>query len=333
MLLKMNLVIGVDGGGSKTRATVFSGGQRLGRCLGQGRAGPSNPLSVGVEVAGTNLTRALAQALEQSEESSESEWKKESEIPLGLGIAGVGAGEHGREAAEILRKLLESRFPNLNSYFFTDLEAAFAGTFEGKAGILVIGGTGSSALGFDGKEQLLRVGGFGKRLGDPGSGFSVLLEAAQLLLSKSEGLLAGGLPSWGFSFLHALSCTDPRDLIPIFARDPSPQELELGISALEEAASTGAEEPLALLQKAGRVLADHAGALGARLGLPRVSVACAGGFVTKSLPVRKAFGAHLQQLSDQQERTYIFSDRNPDPERGAAGLAVNAWPLLLKAMG
>ncbi len=324
MLLWMQLSIGVDGGGSKTRATVFAGE----RCLGQGRAGPSNPLAVGLETAGSNLVRALDQALTQAKQATGPAWNEEARIPMGLGVAGVGAGERGREAAEALAKFLRARFPLLEPHFYTDLEAAFAGTFEGKAGILVIGGTGSSALGFDGKGQLLRVGGFGKRLGDPGSGFSVLLEAAQLLLSKSEGLLPGGLPPWGLSFLHALSCDDPRDLIPLFARDPSPLELDQGIRILEESASREEAVPRELLRKAGRVLADHAGALGARLALREIPVSCGGGFVSKIPLVREAFCSRLKELSQEQGRVFVFLDRSPDAERGAAGLAVGAWPSL-----
>lgn len=324
----MQFRIGVDGGGSKTRATLFSNA-----CvLGEGHAGPSNPLAVGMEVAASNLTRALEQALAEGGEGGALSFKDKESVPAGFGIAGLGAGERGREARESLGSLLASRFPTLELRFFTDLEAAFAGTFEGELGILVIGGTGSSAMGFDGKDRCIRVGGFGKRLGDPGSGFSVLLEAAQLLLSRSEGLLPGGLPSWSLPFLHALSCDDPRALIPLFARDPSPQELEGGIGALEEAASKGAEEPLALLQKAGRILADHAGALAARLALPKVPVACAGGFLSKSQPVHKAFCARLEALSREQERALVYSDRHPRPEWGAAGLAVEAWPSLLNAL-
>lgn len=324
MLPRMQLRIGVDGGGSKTRASLFSGKTRL----GLGRAGPSNPLAVGTETAGSNLMRAVQQALDEARERMGKDWEEPSSLPCGLGLAGVGAGDEGRQAAQALAGLLRGRFPNLRPQFYTDLEAAFAGTFEGRPGILVIGGTGSSALGFDGASQLLRVGGFGKRLGDPGSGFAVLLEAAQLLLSKSEGLLPGGMPSWGPALLHALGCADPRDLIPIFARDPSPLELEQGIRALEEAASGGEAVPGELLRKAGRILADHAGALGARLGLSEVRVACAGGFLCKAPMVLDSFCARLEGHSREQQRSYVFLDRSPDPEWGAAGLAVGAWPSL-----
>ena len=49
-LAARSLVVGVDGGGSKTRAVVADG---AGEVLGVGLAGPSNPLRVGVaEVLG-----------------------------------------------------------------------------------------------------------------------------------------------------------------------------------------------------------------------------------------------------------------------------------------
>src|SRR5258705_10974817 len=42
------LLLGVDGGGTKTRAVVTDGEDRI---LGEGSAGPSNPLRVGFEDA------------------------------------------------------------------------------------------------------------------------------------------------------------------------------------------------------------------------------------------------------------------------------------------
>lgn len=50
------LVVGVDGGGTGTRAVVMDEKQRV---LGQGEAGPSNPLRVGIAKAVSNVREAI----------------------------------------------------------------------------------------------------------------------------------------------------------------------------------------------------------------------------------------------------------------------------------
>ena len=54
-----SLVIGVDGGGSTTRAALVDA---IGRVLGLGYAGPSNYDDVGVGVAEENIGRAVSAA-------------------------------------------------------------------------------------------------------------------------------------------------------------------------------------------------------------------------------------------------------------------------------
>jgi N-acetylglucosamine kinase-like BadF-type ATPase len=48
MLNRLSSVVGVDGGGTKTEAVIIDADQRV---IGEGRAGPSNPLRVGIAAA------------------------------------------------------------------------------------------------------------------------------------------------------------------------------------------------------------------------------------------------------------------------------------------
>src|SRR5256885_14095659 len=52
------LVVGVDGGGTRTRAVVLNGP----RILGEGTAGPSNPLRVGIANGATAIREAVDKA-------------------------------------------------------------------------------------------------------------------------------------------------------------------------------------------------------------------------------------------------------------------------------
>src|SRR5262245_30838580 len=52
-------VVGVDGGGTKTEAVIMDANQRV---IGEGRAGPSNPLRVGVASASASVREAIDKA-------------------------------------------------------------------------------------------------------------------------------------------------------------------------------------------------------------------------------------------------------------------------------
>ena len=54
-----NSVVGVDGGGTKTEAVVMDVNQRV---IGAGRAGPSNPLRVGIAAAAAAIREAIDSA-------------------------------------------------------------------------------------------------------------------------------------------------------------------------------------------------------------------------------------------------------------------------------
>ena len=58
-VLTQNSVVGVDGGGTKTEAVVMDANQRV---IGEGRAGPSNPLRVGIAGAAAAVREAIDSA-------------------------------------------------------------------------------------------------------------------------------------------------------------------------------------------------------------------------------------------------------------------------------
>jgi N-acetylglucosamine kinase-like BadF-type ATPase len=59
MLNRLSSVVGVDGGGTKTEAVIIDADQRV---IGEGRAGPSNPLRVGIAAAAAAVREAIDDA-------------------------------------------------------------------------------------------------------------------------------------------------------------------------------------------------------------------------------------------------------------------------------
>jgi glucosamine kinase len=74
-------------------------------------------------------------------------------------------------AAERRRQELRLRTRGRHVKAISDVEAAYLGALGGRAGILLLAGTGSMALGRDTRGRWARAGGWGPLLGDEGSAF------------------------------------------------------------------------------------------------------------------------------------------------------------------
>src|ERR1041385_7490834 len=73
------LVVGVDGGGTRTRAAVLNNGL----VLGEGSAGPSNPLRVGIGNGATAIREAVDKAC------AAARIHRDDLVAAGVGLAGV----------------------------------------------------------------------------------------------------------------------------------------------------------------------------------------------------------------------------------------------------
>ncbi|MEO8664687.1 MAG: BadF/BadG/BcrA/BcrD ATPase family protein [Ignavibacteria bacterium] len=98
-----------------------------------------------------------------------------------LGVAGA------REDND--RKKLKSSFQRILGFkdvlVTTDAMTALYGAFEGDEGIILISGTGSVLYGFS-KGKLTRIGGWGRIIGDEGSGYWIGKRALNLLMKEYE---------------------------------------------------------------------------------------------------------------------------------------------------
>lgn len=90
-----------------------------------------------------------------------------------------------------------------------DVEIALEAAFPGKAGVLVMAGTGSNVVGRTQAGELISAGGWGPALADQGSGHLIGLESLRaIFLAKDEEretlLLPAVLDFWQLSSLHHL---------------------------------------------------------------------------------------------------------------------------------
>lgn len=144
----MDIVAGIDGGGTNTRAVVVN---TTGKVIGCGSAGPSNYGNVSLSEVRKNIKTALFRAFGPSGQSP----KTMKSIFLGM------ASVVGDKDRSIIRKLVES-------YEFIhpkhigvdhDIRISLAGGLGGQEGIALIVGTGSSCYGRRANGRDWRAGG------------------------------------------------------------------------------------------------------------------------------------------------------------------------------
>lgn len=155
------LTLGVDAGGTGTRAVVVDGGA----VVAHRSAGPMNVL-----LHADALDRLAAMVAETGVRSA------------GLGLAGV----RGPAEARRIETELHAR-TGADIVVGDDAEVALLGAFDGGPGIVVIAGTGSAAIARDAAGRTVRAGGHGFLLGDEGAGYWIGREAVRAALRSAEG--------------------------------------------------------------------------------------------------------------------------------------------------
>jgi N-acetylglucosamine kinase-like BadF-type ATPase len=169
------LVAGVDGGGTTTRAAILDEQQRV---IGEGHAGPSNPLRVGI----ANAASAVRDAIDQA--CSEASINRDDILGAAVGLAGVRRQDIRNRIREKLGECLREIKP---IEVYTDGEIALYGATGGAAGLVVIAGTGSICCGRNSQGKHFCAGGWGPVVGDEGGGSWIARKALQAVAQATDG--------------------------------------------------------------------------------------------------------------------------------------------------
>jgi N-acetylglucosamine kinase-like BadF-type ATPase len=167
------LVVGVDGGGTRTRAAVLNGAQ----ILGEGAAGPSNPLRVGIDKGATAIREAVDKAC------AAALIQRDDLIAAGVGLAGIRRKDVRTRMHDTLVQTLGIK----NIELVSDGDIALYGATDGRPGVVVISGTGSIAVGMNRQGKRAYAGGWGPVAGDEGSGSWIARRALQSVARATDG--------------------------------------------------------------------------------------------------------------------------------------------------
>jgi N-acetylmuramic acid 6-phosphate etherase len=246
--------VGVDGGGTKTYAVVTD---ETFRVLGEGRSGPSNSLSVGVDAAVRAVEEAVRLACHAAGVSPD------DVDALGVALAGVRNPANHARTLEPLR----ARFPRRPLILVEDARAALAGATDLGPGVVVVAGTGSIAFGLSAGGQTAWSGGWGPTVDDEGSGFDIGRRALRAVVGEADG--RGPRTSLTARVCQKFGVPAPEDLpAVIYERDRNRhREIAALARLVVEEAAAGDGVARAILERAGQELGETVTAVVKTLGL------------------------------------------------------------------
>jgi N-acetylglucosamine kinase-like BadF-type ATPase len=172
-LRPQNSVVGVDGGGTKTEAVIMDANQQV---IGDGLAGPSNPLRVGIAGAAAAVREAIDAAC------ASAKLRRNDLVAAEIGLAGARRRELRERMRETLAPLGIGEIEVV-----TDASIALYGATDGAPGVVVIAGTGSICCGINARGKRFCAGGWGPIAGDEGGGAWLARRALRAVAYASDG--------------------------------------------------------------------------------------------------------------------------------------------------
>ncbi|MEU5039418.1 N-acetylglucosamine kinase [Streptomyces griseorubiginosus] len=177
------LVIGLDAGGTRTRAVLAAAGD--GRVLGESTGGPGNAMTVPAPQLTDHLAEALALVVPEE--------ARGRVVAVTGGFAGATAASAQDPGTVKARTALTEALHRLGIQadrigVCSDIEAAFAAAPGTPSdGLALVAGTGAVAMRITARHATTTVDGDGWLLGDEGSGFWIGRSAVRAALRMADG--------------------------------------------------------------------------------------------------------------------------------------------------
>ncbi|MFC2083929.1 N-acetylglucosamine kinase [Bacteroidota bacterium] len=301
----MSYLIGFDGGGTKTKCVVTNDNLEVQyECTG----GPSNFLMLGNQ----KVTDTIISLLNESITKLNITYDDVDGIVLGS----TGAGR--RSDAENLEKdfnsLAENKGIKLKNFRVeSDARIALEGAFSGKPGCILIAGTGSIMFGKDKDGNIHRVGGFGRFIGDEGSGYMLGKKGLNAVAKQFDG--RGDKTNLSKILKTNYSINDPSTLITEIYKN------NFNISSIAphiiKCAETGDEICLSIIEEEVEELILHLYSMQKKLNVGNLNVCLIGSIISTNNFFSKTL---KDKVSSKLKNISVLEPELP-PALGAALMA------------
>jgi N-acetylglucosamine kinase-like BadF-type ATPase len=284
------ILVGVDAGGTSTISIAYT---CEGKFIGIGESGPGNFHNIGLENAVNNIRDAIYKST-----------KGLKPDVACIGLAGLDSKYDYEVLSSALKDLAKDTIIEHDSFI-----SLYAET-RGKPGIIIISGTGSVVMGYDGKRRL-RVGGAGWLLSDEGSAYWIGRKALRLLVKMIDGreektLLADLI-------LQKLSASGLDDLIKwAYHEGHKIEEIASLAQIVDIAANKGDKKAQELFYLAAKEISNDVIYISKKLGIKTAYMS--GGMFSSKL-----FKSYVVDLLKKEG--IIALDKKKSPEFGALLIA------------
>lgn len=269
------MLIGIDGGGSKTLVAVADA---MGQVLSLARGKATSPLE-------------SATWSEKLAEQTQPFAGRTDLLAVAAALPAYGEVEAVSAAQE---RVIGELFGAVPQRVLNDVDAANIGAFAGGSGILILAGTGSMAWARDHSGASHRTGGWGEIVGDEGSGYWI---GKQVLGAVSKSIDGRTGPTGLVDGVFDLFGLDPSDRVNQLEgwasrlSEPRTQIASLAPVALD-CAERGDVAARAIVDAAADELAWHVRMLERKLSAPAMVWSYAGGLF-QSAVLREAVVARI----------------------------------------
>ena len=304
---KSSIFIGIDGGGTKTRAVAIDyEGKQIYETVG----GPGNVAASGVNATFKNL-KILFDDL--ADHVTDIEQRR---VNVVLGLAGLSDEENKLKYA-LLNKLNSLKMLD-NIQLVNDAYIAWYGIDKGNPAVAVISGTGSSSNTRDAMGNTIVKGGMGHNISDEGSGYHIGLMGIRSAVRATKRIEASTMLTRRVTEVFSLQNIDEA---PYLIKD----HVEIAAFArhVYEASLVGDSIASGIIEHAAGELARLVEATwrDGEFGNNNVKVGMFGGCPEKMTTLRSALRSQLQSVS----HTLILSEPVCSPAQAAAELARNTY--------
>ncbi len=304
----MKYFIGIDGGGTKTKGVLVDENLNI---INEGIGGPSNFLAFEI----TDVVNSILELL--SNLTNDTNISLNDVQSILIGTAGAGRRDDAERLKNALLKKAKENYLNINNFSVeSDARIALEGAFTGKPGSILIAGTGSIMFGKDLQNNIHRVGGFGRILGDEGSGFHIgragLSALAKSFDGRSNVTLLTKLVKENFNI------SDSTQLINAVYKSnfDIPQIAPLVI----EAAEKNDDICIDILNSEIDQLVEHISAMKEKINEDLLSVSLIGGTITTDNYYANLFQSRIKDITDVK-----LINAELSPHMGAAIMAKNMF--------